>query len=155
VVFSPDGKTLATGSGDGTVRLWDVASGRRIGDPLTARIGDRLTGTTGPAGAVVFSPDGKTLATGNGDGTVRLWDVASGRQIGHPLTGTTGPIVSVVFSPDGKTLAASSRNGTVRLWDVAYLVHVVQHLCASAGRPLTRAEWAQYVPGPPYQQLCP
>ena len=51
-------------------------------------------------------------------------------------------------------LAAGSADHTVRVWDVAYLANVVPHLCASAGRSLTRAEWARYVPGPAYQTVC-
>jgi WD40 repeat protein len=91
VAFSPDGKILASGSNGGYVRLWDVASRRLRGHPLT--------GHTGPVFSVVFSPDGKTLATASGDGTVRLWDVATGRQIGEPLAGHSGAIGAVVFSP--------------------------------------------------------
>ena len=61
----------------------------------------------------------------------------------------------MAFSPGGTTLAAGNADGTVRLWDVAYLVNAGPHLCALAGRSLTRAEWARYVPGLAYQRICP
>jgi WD40 repeat protein len=104
--------------------------------------------------AAAFSPHGQILATGNADGTVRLWDVTAHRQI-TALTRPAGAVNSVAFSPDGKTLATGNADHTVRLWDVAYLVNVVPRLCASAGRSLTRAEWARYVPVLPYQRVCP
>ncbi len=65
---------------------------------------------------MAFSPDGKILATGSSDHTVRLWDVATRTAIGRPLTGHTDWVLSVAFSPDGKLLATSSTDGTVRLW---------------------------------------
>jgi WD40 repeat protein/transcriptional regulator with XRE-family HTH domain len=147
VALSPNGATLAAGNADGTIRLWDTATGRQIGRPLT--------GPADPVTSVTFSPDGTTLASASPDHTVRLWDLATSRPIGAPLTGHTGQVTSVAFSPDGKTLAAGSADHTVRLWDVAYLVNVVPHLCALAGRSLTRAEWARYVPGLAYQRVCP
>ena len=78
-----------------------------------------LTGHTGAVDSMAFSPDGKTLASGSSDGTIRLWEVATGRPIGSPLTGHTGWVLSVAFSPDGKTLASGGKDDTVRLWDVA------------------------------------
>ncbi|HEY2304898.1 MAG TPA: helix-turn-helix domain-containing protein, partial [Streptosporangiaceae bacterium] len=107
--FSRDGTTLATGSADGTVRVWDVATHRQI----TA-----LTGPAGPVKAVAFSPHGTTLATGSADGTVRLWDVATHRQI-TALTGPAGPVTSLAASRDGSTLATGYADGAVRLWDLA------------------------------------
>jgi WD40 repeat protein len=147
VALSPDGATLATGNADGTVRLWDTVTGRQISRPLT--------GPAGPVTSVAFSPDSTTLASASPDHTVRLWDLATGHPIGAPLTGPAGLVASVAFSPDGKTLATGSADQNVRLWNIAYLVNVVPHLCASAGRSLTRAEWARYVPGLAYQRVCP
>ena len=67
--------------------------------------------------SVAFSPDGKTLASDGGDGTVILWEVSTGKRL-RTLTGHIGGI-AVAFSPDGKTLASGSWDGTVLLWDLA------------------------------------
>ena len=109
VAFSPDGKTLVSGSRDKTLRLWDAETGQPRGAPLPGHA-DEVT-------SVAFSPDGKTLVSGSRDNTLRRWDAATGRPIGEPLQGHTDEVTSVAFSPDGKTLVSSSRDKTVRLWD--------------------------------------
>ena len=100
--------TLASGSSDHTIRLWDVSTG-------TLKF--ILTGHTGEVRSILFSPDGAILASGSSDHTIRLWDVSTG-TLKFILTGHTGEVRSILFSPDGAILASGSSDGTVLLWDI-------------------------------------
>ena len=108
VTFSPDGKTLASGSSDTSIRLWDVRTGKVL---------RTLAGHTGSVYSVDFSPDGKKIVSGSQDASIQVWDVNSGKAL-RTLTGYAAPVYSVAFSPDGKTVAGGSRDKTNRLWDV-------------------------------------
>jgi WD40 repeat protein len=108
VALSSDGQTLASGSYDQTVKLWDIESGQCL---------NTLQGHTNWVRSVTFSPDGRTLASGSSDNTVRLWDVKSGQCL-NTFDGHINVVLSVALSPDGRTLASSSGDDTVRLWDI-------------------------------------
>ncbi|CDF33320.1 WD40-repeat containing protein [Chondrus crispus] len=109
VVMSGDGKRIASGSGDETVRVWDAETGRQIGHTMT--------GHTDWVTSVSMSGDGKRVASGSYDKTVRVWDAETGRQIGDTMTGHTNCVTSVSMSGDGKRVASGSRDETVRVWD--------------------------------------
>jgi WD40 repeat protein len=115
VAFSPDGKTIVSGSLDQTVRVWNAATGVEQ---------HNMTGHEGAVLSVAFSPNGKTIVSGSSDQTVRVWNAATGVEQ-HKMTGHEGTVFSVAFSPDGKTIVSGSNDQTVRVWDAA--TGVVQH----------------------------
>ena len=110
--FSPrDGRTVLTASHDGTVRLWDVATGLEI------RTTGGFRGHTERVNCVAFAPDGGMAVSAGFDGNVFLWDVATGTQVAS-LKGHADWVWRAAFSPDGRRVVSGSRDGTVRVWDV-------------------------------------
>ncbi|MDB9425601.1 serine/threonine protein kinase [Microcystis aeruginosa CS-564/01] len=109
VGYSPDGRYLASGGSDNTIKIWEVATGKQL---------RTLTGHSDFFRSVVYSPDGRYLASGSFDKTIKIWEVATGREV-RTLTGHSGWVNSVVYSPDGRYLASGSWDKTIKIWEVA------------------------------------
>ncbi|KAL5641699.1 hypothetical protein ACGC1H_001989 [Rhizoctonia solani] len=115
VAYSPDGKSIVSGSWDTTIRTWDAQSPSIIGEPLT--------GHSEWINSASYSPLGDIIVSGSSDKTIRLWDVNTRRQLGDPIKGNN-LFFSVAFSPDAKFIASGSgysspdSSPSVQLWDV-------------------------------------
>jgi len=108
MAFSPDSKMLAVASGQ-IVKLWDTSTST---ETLLERRGGLVL-------SVAFSPDGRTLALGNDNGTATLWDVSTRKEVPTSMR-HSAYVFSVAFSVDGKTLATGSADQTVKLWDISW-----------------------------------
>ncbi|CAE6406469.1 unnamed protein product [Rhizoctonia solani] len=111
VAYSPDGKSIASGSADGRIRIWDANSPSSVENLVMEHFG--------AIRSVCYSPLGDMVASGSCDRTILLWHTSTCRQIGPPLEGHTGFIHSVAFSPTANLIASGSGDGTIRLWDVS------------------------------------
>ncbi len=111
VVFSPDGKRIASTGWDWSPRVWDAETGEQV---------YRLLGHQGVTWCVAFSPDGKRLAGGGGnaDPTVRVWNLGNGKEI-WAAKAHQGPVRGVAFAPDGKSVVSVGGDGTVAVWEAA------------------------------------
>ncbi len=107
VAISTDGKTMASGSDDNTIKVWDIASGAEL---------KTLSGHTGRVASVAFSPDGKLLASGSGDETIKLWKTDGWRETRTFID--TDHVWTVRFSPDGKSVVSGSDDRIITIWDI-------------------------------------
>ncbi|MEC4804218.1 MAG: WD40 repeat domain-containing serine/threonine-protein kinase [Jaaginema sp. PMC 1079.18] len=110
VAIAPDNRTLASASGDGTIQLWNLTQGT---------LQSSLVGHRDWVRSLVFSPDGRLLASGGGnqDNSIRLWQIANNRRL-LTLEGHTDQIRSLTFHPEGQTLASGSSDNTIKLWRI-------------------------------------
>jgi WD40 repeat protein/serine/threonine protein kinase len=141
VAFSPDGRRLASGSRDGTVKVWDAQTGQEI---------RTLKDHTGTVYRVAYSPDGRRLASASADGTVKVWDAQTGQRA-LSLEGHTDHVHGVAFGPDGRQVASASADQTVKVWDAqtgqdlrtleGHTGNVSNVVFSPDGRRLASASW--------------
>ncbi|HEY9703387.1 MAG TPA: WD40 repeat domain-containing serine/threonine-protein kinase, partial [Allocoleopsis sp.] len=108
VNFSPDGRFLASGSKDTTIKIWEITTGKEL---------HSFTGHLDGVMSVNFSPDGRFLASGSLDKTIKIWEVNTGKEL-RTLKGHSQGIRSINFSPDGRFLASGSLDKTIKIWEV-------------------------------------
>jgi WD40 repeat protein len=142
--FAPDGRTFVTGGVDGVVRFWTVPSWKPAGRPLAAH--------TGYVYSLGFDRAGERLITGGLDGKVRLWDVATRTPIGTSLPGFENTPVQAAFAAGDSRVVAMDPTRGLR-WDIRTAAWARQ-ACRVAGRRLSRAEWAEFLPERDYAPAC-
>lgn len=143
VRYSPDGRFLAVGDMDGSVRVWSTKTWRS----------QRFRALTAPVLYLAVSADSRMLAVGGADGAIRLFDLPSQRPLGTPLPAIPNRLAAPLFTRDGAYLLVITDAGVAYRWDVR-LSSWARHACDVAGRSLTRAEWREELPDRPYAPAC-
>jgi WD40 repeat protein len=143
---SADARTLMTGGQTGAVRLWDLATGKPLREPLT--------GLSGFVDTVDLASDGNTAVGADAAGDVLLWGVRTRSTIGDAVPGPlAGRNAAASFTPDGRSVVVVSDTGAGWVWDVDPSDWLAQ-ACQVAGRSLTRQEWQEFLPDRPYHTTC-
>jgi WD40 repeat protein len=155
------GRILATIGSDASVRLWDITNLANVPLPVS------LTFSASQIGAVAFNPAGNTLFVGDSTGMIRLWEFP--RFILNPgmadatLSGHQSLVLALAVSANGELLASATASGEIRIWQLQTTnfndgaldyAGLLAQACQVVGRNLTPTEWADYLPGQPYQPTC-
>jgi WD40 repeat protein len=146
LAFSRDG-TLAIGTQEGIVQLWNPNSGDQTAGPMAV--------AAGPVTSIAFDPSGHRFATTAAqDGTVKLWSTSPLQQEGTALATEQGATATAAFEPNGANLLVIDNHGNAFTWPMS-LAAWERRACATAGRNFTRQEWARFVVGRSYTRVCP
>ena len=146
VGFSPDGNQIVSGSFDGTVRLWDVASRAEAVQPMS--------GDQNPVFSVAFANKHRWIAAGGQGSTVRVWDTVNKPPAGMPLEGNQNWVQSVAFSPDDNWILSGSGDGNLHLWPAPQ--NLDDTVCSKLTSNISRQQWSQWVPQQiDYREICP
>ena len=143
--FSPDGRSLAIGTRSGRSQVWSTETWK----PVTRF----LAGDGGGLLSAAISRNGRTLVTAGDTGTVRMWDIETEQAIGSPLPGVPSEPSAALFTADGERLITAYADGRGFLWDLRP-ERLLRQACDLAGRQLTPAEWAEFLPGRDYNPAC-